>query len=608
MAYVFNGRLCGYLCADCEEPLSEVTVRLYRTREDQDVMGRAVASPKETLVLLSDEEVDAKASSLLAETTTDQNGNFSFELGEKEDYGGEAFEIDVYCGSVPRQPPHPEPPRPLQFSVTTFRPMWRQRGESGYVAFWDYCLPYRFWCAIRARFGAWVICGRVVECETKTPLAGLTVTAFDRDWIQDDPLGADTTDGSGRFRIDYLSPAFEKTPFWFINIELVGGPDVYFRVEQGASVLLAEDPSRGRDPDRENVGACLCVELCVDAPVPPFNDPWFTHIGDFHIYTDINPASGLTNAAVLGHGGPGYGFFGGMKLRGFCPKTSPSGPPDAMRYRFLYEHPDNPGVPVPITGTALVFPVLVGSRLINWDLFGTGPVTTFQSIIVAPSGATPDPTPPPSPLPPPGTPWGPVPAHVIVPDPVDGWVTVDPNGLDNGFYGPLIGFNSAAAVPGGAAPGNGAGNPVADPKNGVAIKLIFEAGPVTGPATFSNQVDAVYVNNWGEVRELNLLQFGGPGGNPCSPLSTDLDVLYTTDHELLADWSLSINSASGSAPGTVIPPLPAGSTPRGHAGTHHENIAAWQPCSYQVWLTTRRKLTNGESDDDANSTLVTFCK
>src|SRR5215213_11769868 len=97
MAYVFRGRLCGYICADCDEPLSNVTVRLYRTRDAQDVTAHAVASPKETLALLSDEQVDAKASSLLAEITTDEDGTFSFELGDREAYSGEAFEIDVYC-------------------------------------------------------------------------------------------------------------------------------------------------------------------------------------------------------------------------------------------------------------------------------------------------------------------------------------------------------------------------------------------------------------------------------------------------------------------------------------------------------------------------------
>jgi hypothetical protein len=293
-----------------------------------------------------------------------------------------------------------------------------------------------------------------------------------------------------------------------------------------------------------------------------------------------------------------------MKLKGFCPKTSPVGSPDPMRYRFLYEDPGNPGVHVPITG-ALVFPVVVGSKLIQWKVSSNVLEWTFQTIVVAPSGATPDPTPQPAG---PG-PWGAPPSIVLVPN-ADGWVNVHPDALDDGFYGPLIRFNSAAAVPGGNAPGNGAGNPVADPKDGVALKLIFEAGPVTSPtATFTNEVDHVLINNWSDVHQLDLLQFGGPGGNACAPLSTALDVQYTVDHQLISpDWSISIESASGSAPGTVIPPYPAGTTVRGHAGTHHENIASWASCSYRVWLYTRRRLTDGETDAAWDYALMTFCK
>ena len=203
--------------------------------------------------------------------------------------------------------------------------------------------------------------------------------------------------------------------------------------------------------------------------------------------------------------------------------------------------------------------------------------------------------------------WGSPPDHVIEPD-ADGWVEVDPNGLDDGFYGPLLRFHSGAAVPGGAAPGDGAGTAVSDPRNGASIVLVFEAGPVTGGTTFTNRTNDVHVNNWTEVRELDLVQFTGPGGTPCSPLSTALDVLATVDHELLDSWSLSITSASGSAPGTVIPPPPGWSTPRGGAGTHSENISAWASCSYRVNLTSRRRLTDGENDDAHNTSLVTFCK
>ncbi len=114
----------------------------------------------------------------------------------------------------------------------------------------------------------------------------------------------------------------------------------------------------------------------------------------------------------------------------------------------------------------------------------------------------------------------------------------------------------------------------------------------------------LHVNNWAEVRQLNLQQFLDPGVTGCTPLTTALDILYTADHEQIASWQLSITTAAPVA----IPPLPGGTTPRGGHGTEHLNIAAWPPCSYTVHLTTRRALTNGETDDDADTTRVTFCK
>jgi len=603
MKYVLRGKLCGYICAQCPEPLANVTVRLYRTRGGRDVAVAATAEPKSTFAILSDAEVKRKAGSLLIEVRTDANGAFSAEIDEKTGYNGGPLQVDVYAKTVPGKPSTRFPGKPVQFSITTIQPKWRQRDEA-LVAVWEHCIQARFWCIIRRRFGAWVICGRVTSCENKTPLAGVKVFAFDRDWLQDDPLGDALTDADGKFRIDYASEDFATTPFSpLINLELVSGPDIYFRLEAGGgTVLLDEPPARGRDPDRENVGPCFCTELCVDvAEPPPFFNPRFTHVGDFHVITDISSATGRTNAAVLGHGGPDYGFFGATKLKGFCPKTHPvSGQP--MRYRFLYEHPNNPGIEVPITGVALVAPVLVGSRLILWDLDGSGPSRTFQSIYVQGSGATPDPTP--VPAVPPGTPWGPVPAHVIVPD-GNGWVAVDQNALDGGFYGPLLRFNTNGAVPGGVAPGSGAGNPVGDPKNGAAIRVKYEAAPAMGPgSTFSNDLPKLHVNNWIEVHQLGLQQFLAPGASGCTPLSTALDILYTTDHELMAKWNLWITSSSGVTP----PPLPGGTGPRGGHGTEHLDISSWPSCSYTVHLTKRRALTNGEIDDDADTIRVTFCK
>lgn len=601
MAYIFKGILCGYICRECSEPLTNLKVRLYRTRKEQNVTALAVANPKDTLNIISDEEIENKESGLIAEAVIDEKGGFQFELGRKEKYNGEAFEIDVYCESVPHLKSRPANLKPIQFTITVLQPQWKQVGDN-YIGILEYCIPWRFWCALRARFGAWVICGKVTVCGKQIPVGGVKVSAFDVDWLQDDAIGSAITDVNGKFRIDYTYSDFNRTPFSpIINFELVGGPDIYFQIEDsGGTVLLNEPRSRGRQTDRENAGPCFCVDLCVDVQVqPPFNNPWFTHVGDFHIITDINSVSGLTNSAIFGHGGPNYAFFGGMKLKGFCPKTSPSGPPLPMQYRFRYALLSSPLTLNPITGDK-VLPVLVGSRLIQWKLFDDNLIWTFQSIYVQGSGATPDPTPTPGG---PG-PWGSVPAHVIVPD-ADGWVKVDQNSLDNGFYGPLIRFNSTIAIPGGAAPGNGAGNAVSDPKNGTPIKIVFEAGPVGSPATFSNELSNVLINNWSEVRLVNLQQFTG-GGTGCSGLINDLNILYTVDHQQMAAWSVGISSAAPIPP--IAPPLPSGTIPRGAFGNRFINISTWQSCSYLVSLTSRRSLTDGENDDSGNTSYVTFCK
>ena len=126
MPYELRGKLCGYLCAECEEPLEGVTVRLYRNRPDQGVTGLAVAAPKDTIALLDDDAVAAKRGSLIAETVAAADGSFAFQLGPEQNYDGGAFEIDVYCGSVPHRKPMKTPPRPVQFSITTLQPLWKQ--------------------------------------------------------------------------------------------------------------------------------------------------------------------------------------------------------------------------------------------------------------------------------------------------------------------------------------------------------------------------------------------------------------------------------------------------------------------------------------------------
>ena len=617
--YEFRGRLCGTICGDCLDRLSNVTVRLYSLRADQDATSLAVADPKKTLSVLTDAEVQAKQSALLGEFQTDANGAFTATFGER--YQGGPFEIDVYCGTVPHGPPHP-PHGPVQFSVTTLQPQWRQRGDL-LLAGWDYCLPARFWCFIRALFDAWVICGRVTVCDSKEPVEGVKVLAFDRDWLLDDPLGFGFTDGAGHFRIDYTGADFRRGTF--INIELFGGPDVYFRIESASGdVLLDEPPSTGRNPGRENIGPCFCIDLCVRTP-PVVRHAWFTRVGDFNIYSDIDAGTGLTTSAQPAgfpnaHGGPGFGFWGNLKLIGDCPTTHPAGA-QAMRYRFLYRPAGSAVTATPITGVGLVDAVKVGTRPVMWN-FGGGPGTFPQDVYVAGSGGYVGPMPAPFPLPPPGPPpgsWGPMPPLILQPD-AEGWVTMPPDATNQGFSGPLLRLHSASISPGGTPPAVGPGNPVtgANQKSGLDFEVIFEAEPTTGPVpsgpTLSNSLARIHINNWVEDAEFSLTQLNV---DACSPITTAVDILYTMDHELVRGWQLSISTSAvipGGTPtlpglGVVTNPATQTETVRGGNGSVHLNTGTWPQCAYAVIFSRVLKLTDGEIDDGGRSPMVAiFCK
>jgi hypothetical protein len=278
MSYLFKGRLRGHVCGEHLEPLAKVKVRLYRSRADQNVTALAVASPKNAFAFLSEEDVRRKESSLLGEFETNDVGEFVAALGEQQGYQGEAFEVDVYCGTVPGRKPMPEPPRPVQFSIAALQPSWHTHGHDA-LASWGYCLPQGHWSLVRAKFDARVIRGRVMVSDTKVPVGAVKVSAFDVDWVEDDALGSAITDSSGEFRIDYASADFRKDVLG-LNTELIGGPDLYFKVETASGdVLLVEPGSRGREPDRENVGHCVYVELRVKkAPVVPH--ALFTPVAD----------------------------------------------------------------------------------------------------------------------------------------------------------------------------------------------------------------------------------------------------------------------------------------------------------------------------------------
>ena len=362
-----------------------------------------------------------------------------------------------------------------------------------------------------------------------------------------------------------------------------------------------------------------CYEFCTCVCPPTTLQPWFTTVGYFDIYSDINPATGKTNKslpfATLGYGGgPNFAFFGPLQLGGFCPIDSPVFSGVQMKYRFLY---DNGSGQLPITGN-LVSPVEAGTRIINWpqNIAGVaGPtlVSTFQDVIIQSAPVPPDPTPPAT-----GAAWyGPAP-HYISPDPTNGWVDVDPLAVGGGFT-TLLGFDTTQVVPGGApAPGVSAGTavPAAQQRAGTDLSITFEATRVTTfpPGTiadYSNSLNKIHINNWDEVNELNFAEFVT---GCCTPIDKTLSVEFTVDHEEMDSgaWSLGITSCSGSAPGDITPtvsspgPPPVTVTPRGGSGTIVEDTSAWCNCSYTVTLATRPGLTTGLVDRTPADDSLTF--
>jgi hypothetical protein len=79
---------------------------------------------------------------------------------------------------------------------------------------------------------------------------------------------------------------------------------------------------------------------------------------------------------------------------------------------------------------------------------------------------------------------------------------------------------------------------------------------------YTNPLAKIHINNWNEVSLIDLQEFAG--GLKCSPVTNQLHIQYTTDHELMAQWSIDLVTAAVIAP---APTFPSGTGPRGSAGT-----------------------------------------
>ena len=613
MTYIFKGRLCGWLCNDCQEPLAGIKVRIYRPANRKDLTLLAVADPNQTFHEVSPDEVREKSNLLISESVVDADGNFSFSIDERDGYNGEAFDFEFVCGTGYRKPIPPKDEAFFQFHITTIQPQWKEGSKDqeqfSYYS-WDYCIPNKWWCSILQRIGRWVICGKVTDCQTGQAAGGVRVFAFDVDLIQDDPLGSAYTDANGDFRIYYSTADFSKTIFSWLNVEWPAGPDLFFRVESASGqVLLNEPRSKGHSHERSNAHNCFCVKLCVKYE-KPVDFPWFTHIGNYNITSDIDP-SGLTLNNRSFASGTGFGFFGAVKLTGFVTKKVPTDLTRPLFYRFMYSLDGSAwsAVTEPKTYAARL---KVGVRQIVW-----GGNTAFQDIVIDPAQtASINDSIPADNFP------NPIPDHVLRLD-LNGWVRVDQAGLDNGFYGPLLWVNTNTIVPGGDATDSGdlAGNSPANPKNGKQVYFAFQTtDDPSNPASphFYQQLikPLIYINNWYQVSLITLDELTAGSGVGCNPITTHAHVHYTADHELIAGWSL--YAASAAVPGgiTINAAGTSGTTGRGNANTIDLADAGvttpafntWPSCAYRLGLSTRRKLTDGENNDDGYNNELLFCR
>jgi hypothetical protein len=90
------------------------------------------------------------------------------------------------------------------------------------------------------------------------------------------------------------------------------------------------------------VSSSICYGFCIRICPPNQVVPLFTTVGNFNIYTQIDPGSGLTGTSLPPTvsmpwgGGPNYAFYNELQLGGVCPVFSPTSPGTAMQFRLLY--------------------------------------------------------------------------------------------------------------------------------------------------------------------------------------------------------------------------------------------------------------------------------
>jgi hypothetical protein len=575
-----------------------------------------VADERSPIRVVGAEDLErARGSAGVLRGKTEEDGSFCLlERDEQNRPQNGPFDVYAVIDSVPI-PQHPQRTAPLReprlLFLGTYDPL--RSGDEGLLKI---ILPSKIWCRLKKLADAWTIVGKVTACADKSIGIGVVkVTAFDVDWVQQDNLGSDITSSSGVFRIDYLGVAFRRGTW--IDVELFGGPDVYFKIEDSdGHVLLQEDPSQGRTPGRNDSGPCLCVELCVDVRVPnpgPIPTIW-TKIG---LAFTIPDSSSLNSFDADGYAGAAkYALTQGIRMCGSAGLKTGAGNP--IEYRFLVSDTTTPnGGPPPAAAT---FTRIVGVGL-NAGLFL--PIQVGSMIRYSPSKTVP------------------IEALITDLDP-QGWLdvnrciertfiddpTLDPTEIgdfvyvdDDGLMGiDTTALTTAPDVPPGAAL-TGQPVPVANRIGIEKFAVRFEAREVVDKATSTFNtlpgsgvtLSAMIVNNNPLFAKMAMKEHLET--TFCNILTGDIHVAYTAHHPHISSMSLTITSNDGSYSVSLSdPPMPFANNTN-PALVHRNNPALLVPnspphvlhkCTYLVVFHTGLRLHTGDVGVSAEPLLTTF--
>lgn len=625
MIYRLKGTLLTAICDTHQNAIAYTKVRLYSLQDNIDAAtAYTSAQSKELIQVFEAKEIKNRKTHLIAETTTDANGNYEFKIdGDKTNYSGGAVMVSLFYDAVPDygQGDTSKPKNFTAFEITidVIHPKWRET-NNGLEAAWNFKLTARVWCYILKRLDIWVICGTLTNCETKIPLRGIEVIAMDDDIITDDRLGSAITNSNGQFCIFYRSIDFKKTFLspW-INIETTpvfsfdNGPDIYFKFAVGGSEIFAESPSEAQKPSRKNVGNCLCVQLCLKEAPGDTDDPitGFYQIGNarqYHPVFHINPATGRTtdkpNAALND-----LAFYSTLDLRGSLTKKLNGQP---LEYKFEYAKVTTPSIDISTIPSGDWKPVTEAHMAVNTIASKVTILPTFEwEITLFKIKGTDTPTV-----------YG---ADKKVNVSPDGWIEV-PQDAKISFNDSLIKLVSSTLSNGTvnkAGLVQGTSSAPLEKNEYFALRMWKrEIGNVASetPAGFSRPL-AIFNTEYQNVPQGgSWLPSAGPDelgiacldlqeliGGGCNKILNEIHVKYTAANPNLGNVSLSF---TGQGATNNFDPIVFPSPGEEAFGTasYLGDFSLLKPCAYEIRLNAELNLTNGETQHQGIWDRVLFCR